>query len=404
LISPEGPRAKASEPAAAIGLDGRLRLVWTGGWDGRIYYSSAWAGDGLSARAWTKPVALNLDGADGDGPDIALGPEGALHVVYPVAVGDGQGIYYLRSTDGGFTWSSPGRIQGTRLGEGTFVGDLRLAVGEDGAVHVAWNWTAYPETYPPKGIYYARLAAGDEAWSEPLLLAEGPYAYPAILTSGQTAVHVVWSGTGEDRYKFHRWSTDGGWLWSEVWRDAELGGFQGTADLVADAGGTLHWLQVATVFAFGDSYLCSRTWLGDHWSELAVLFGESVSGQNQGYASAAVSLGNELHAVVLVPSAAGGQGWQMDVYHTRGKLAVPGLQPQPLPEASPLPVATGSAPLEETIAAPAVVSTTSAAEGRLRPATVETASRALTMGIAPVVLLLLLVALAAVYRRSRRGG
>ncbi len=107
LFSPEGQQSTASEPAVVATPDGRVHLVWTGGWDGRIYYSSAWAGETDSAAAWSKPLALNAGGEGGAALDIALDPEGRLHVVYAVILQPEQGIYHVASEDGGCTWECP---------------------------------------------------------------------------------------------------------------------------------------------------------------------------------------------------------------------------------------------------------------------------------------------------------
>ncbi|MGH9184096.1 MAG: hypothetical protein ACRDZ9_09900 [Acidimicrobiales bacterium] len=69
------------------------------------------------------------------GPDAAFGPDGTLYVLYVNLEGQGNvptNLWLATSTDGGRTLSEPVRV----AGELTF--QPRLAVGDDGTVHVTW--------------------------------------------------------------------------------------------------------------------------------------------------------------------------------------------------------------------------------------------------------------------------
>ena len=74
-------------------------------------------------------------------PDLAVGRDGAIHLVYysgdPMA-GD---VFYVRSKDGGVTFSAPVRVNsqpGSAIARGTIRGP-QIAAAPDGRVHVAWN-------------------------------------------------------------------------------------------------------------------------------------------------------------------------------------------------------------------------------------------------------------------------
>src|SRR5438552_2742418 len=77
-------------------------------------------------------------------PQAAVDDKGAIHLIYfkgDAAKGD---IFYVRSTDGGSTFSAPLRVN-SQPGSAVAVGTIRgahLALGRDGRVHVAWNGSA----------------------------------------------------------------------------------------------------------------------------------------------------------------------------------------------------------------------------------------------------------------------
>ena len=74
-------------------------------------------------------------------PDLAVGRDGAIHLVYFAGESMAGDIFYVRSIDGGQTFSPPVRVNsqpGSAIARGTIRGP-QLAVAADGRVHVAWN-------------------------------------------------------------------------------------------------------------------------------------------------------------------------------------------------------------------------------------------------------------------------
>src|SRR5579862_9153103 len=76
-------------------------------------------------------------------PQIAVDDQGVLHMVYfsgEAAHGD---LYYVRSGDGGATFSLPIKVNshpGSAIATGSIRG-AHLAIGRQGWVYVAWNGT-----------------------------------------------------------------------------------------------------------------------------------------------------------------------------------------------------------------------------------------------------------------------
>lgn len=329
LMSPEGFGSVAGTPAIAASADGYLHLVWTGGWGDTIYYSSAWAGDAGRASAWSKPIQLNSEAEQPGDPKIAIDDQAVLHVIYYALEGEDQGIYHVRSEDGGRTWSRPNYVPDSRLGADRLLGDTRLAASPGGIVHVVWMWTTAEEVFPPKGVFYARSADGGNSWSEPAAMAEGPFRYPNVATIGERIVHVTWSGTLTQRFQFHRWSADGGLTWTDPTPIPGLGGFSGYGGLAADSEGILH-------FAMPTLDTNYTTWNGQSWSvvEPIVRRDPTITQQNARDAAIAVTEGNLIHVVVMNPVPIGNeQGYQFDICYVSRRVEAPYVPPDPLPTA-----------------------------------------------------------------------
>src|SRR5579872_590450 len=74
-------------------------------------------------------------------PQVAMDTDGGLHVIYYKGDPSSGDIYYVRSRDGGSTFSAPIRVN-SQSGSAIAAGNIRgahLALGKNGRVHVAWN-------------------------------------------------------------------------------------------------------------------------------------------------------------------------------------------------------------------------------------------------------------------------
>src|SRR5262245_45772061 len=84
-------------------------------------------------------------------PDLAVGRDGAIHLVYYGGDDMAGDVFYVRSNDGGVTFSAPVRVNsqpGSAIARGTIRGP-QIAVAPDGRVHVAWNGS---DVAQPRGL------------------------------------------------------------------------------------------------------------------------------------------------------------------------------------------------------------------------------------------------------------
>jgi hypothetical protein len=122
--------------------------------------------DAPAAAAVAAPVTLLKTPNDGIQPQAVMDSKGALHLIYFKGKSMAGDIFYVRSTDGGKSFSPPLRVNSqadSAIAMGTIRG-AQIALGKEGRVHIAWNGSGAAQ---PKGVngapmLYTRLNdAGD---------------------------------------------------------------------------------------------------------------------------------------------------------------------------------------------------------------------------------------------------
>lgn len=409
LIAPDGFESRSWQPAPAVSANGQLHLLWAGGFASHIYHSSARADQALSAAAWSKPQELDFMG-NASSPHIVIDDQDIIHVVFTIPTGPDQGIYYLRSQNGGQDWTLPELIPDTRVDPEAHIRNGRLAVGGDGTLHVAWWWTT--EEFPPKGVMYIRSTDGGSTWSD-LLSMEGPLQELDVAAVGEQEVHLVWSSTTPERYKWYRRSDDGGRTWTPATRWPQLGGFHGWTGMAVDSDGVLHLGIVAShsgIQAKRNEALLHVQWGGQSWSEPEIVFrNPPIEEENLKNAAIAISEGNLVHLVVQYPVPADQRRpYQYDIYYSRRRVDSSYIAPQRLPTVTPAPSLTVQ-PTPTPLAQPTITPTprsTLAAASDPDPSSIDRLSTGpglpILVGIGPALLVLVGVLLIRLGRYERR--
>jgi len=388
----------SGSPSMDVDEQDILHLVWLGGYNDRLVYSQVAAVNAGSAKNWSSPTIIspitNLVGQ----PDLTVGKDGTLHVLYPVLAGDLSGVYYISSLDNGISWTSPNYAY---LNDSTtkMVTNSRMAVDVNGGIHAVWTETNYPETFPPIGIRYSHSFDGGSTWSRPRNI-DGPYDLADILAIGENEIHVVWSGTLENRHKFHFFSSDRGDTWSAPVITIDTGGYHGRPSLAADSQNTVHLVQVSNAPGTTLESLFHQSFQNQRWSLPERLVERDASAPFHPIdPNIAVGLGNQVHVAVPVSIQNRSGGWAYDILYFHAESSAPPIEPEaPVPAASPTaeegeaetaPPATGSPAAAPTILSP--VSGSEDVQGE--------SSNPLWIGIVPVVVLIVVVF---VFRQSRR--
>lgn len=263
LTSPQG---KTEQPSAEVDSNGKIHLVWSGGLSGEIYYSQANAGQAVSPTSWSEPVLLPSPRNAGSSPHIYIDPDSNLYVVYAVPLNEKRGIYLTRSVDGGTTWSEPVQVFDGVIAGWEMVDQPRIAMTENGDLHLLWTQYTLPSGPGPLSLVYARSSDGGITWSAPETVVEGPISWSNIAGAGEQTVERVWQEKNSGGTTlWHEESLDNGTTWSRTAPASIFGEAVGTPSLTSDDKNHLNLLQMVRRSA--NSFVVQHlTWNGQNWS------------------------------------------------------------------------------------------------------------------------------------------
>ncbi len=136
-------------------------------------------------------MQLSTDDAGDFYPTIAIDSDDVIHVVYYSTMfgGNNREIIYMRSEDDGYSWTEPVRITNAS-------GDSRvpdITIGPDDVIHVVWT---DDRSTPGEGIYYKQSVDGGDNWSDDLRVAANQYyndwPSPCVAVGANGNINVCW--------------------------------------------------------------------------------------------------------------------------------------------------------------------------------------------------------------------
>lgn len=135
-VSDDRTSAYEASPVTAVGPSGRLHAVWVDNRDGPygVYYSSSVNG----GEAWGSVTSVDGAPADHDHltPDLAVGPDGTVHVAWTDRRGAQPTVWYANNK--GKTSGFNGAVRVDDAPAGAFAVSPSLAVATNGSATVAW--------------------------------------------------------------------------------------------------------------------------------------------------------------------------------------------------------------------------------------------------------------------------
>jgi hypothetical protein len=191
-----------SEPSIAIGPDGTVFVAW---WDNTgLYIQKSLDGTVFSDAV---EVSTGVNGTFMVAPSVCAPVAGKVHVAFSSPDGQEGRIFLATSNDGGETFSS------VRVDDAVdaFRTTPDLAVGGDGSVHVVWQ----DERNGSNDVYYAKSADGGQTFSPNIRvnddLGTANQDYPSLAVGAGGNVYAVWRDwrKGNSDIFFSK-STDGG--------------------------------------------------------------------------------------------------------------------------------------------------------------------------------------------------
>ena len=204
-------------------------------------------------------------------PQAAVDAAGAVHMIYYTGDPGHGDLYYVRSRDGGATFSAPLQVN-SQPGSAIAAGNIRgahIALGKNGRVHVAWNGSrSLTGKMGREPMWYTRMSNGGAAFEPERNVIQTAYGLDgggSLAADNAGNVYVVWhapapgaEGEGNRRVWIARSTDDGATFEREkpVWDRAT--GACGCCGLnaFADRKGTLYVLyRSATEVVHRDIYL-----------------------------------------------------------------------------------------------------------------------------------------------------
>lgn len=327
-----------SQEPAMVFAGGVLHAVWSSGGTGTVFYSKVYPRDAYAAGSWSAPYMMGeID--SGSSPVIIADLLGRLHVVYAVPLNEGRGIYYTRSDDNGESWSAAVQIFDAAVERWSGVNHPSVTIDGQGIVHAVWVRTPLPGNGDPQGVYYSRSTDHGKTWSDAMILTDGGYDWPQIVSTLAGQVVVVWQDLANNAVQY-RVSDDSGQTWGYVSQIPGLQVVEGRVTLASDNADSVHLtaLDVETgvgvellhlVFTEGQWVLLEPVELDGVYSPVG---GAALSVASELGLIDVVGLGSRLVDGELLPS----------LWHTRRSIESksafpPDFAPEPTPTQTPGP-------------------------------------------------------------------
>lgn len=259
---------------------GMFHLVFWGGdnTEAGIYYSNADSLNAYAVDAWEFPYLVAGNAGDPEGAVVTEDNQGNLLIVYHGTI-YGNGVYVIKSHDGGITWSRPIQIFLARP-DAPLVSELQVIRSGTGWLHVVWM--TYNDLGQGREVYYSRSLDGFE-WSDPVPLAvttEGLGVRDMTIVEHGDTIMVTYIMPGLPSPKFTmRTSMDDG----ITWKDPSIifprhVGANGPGSLVVDGDEVLHMFFGQRISGSPDIHgMWHSARIDNRWTEPeAVVKGPSV--------------------------------------------------------------------------------------------------------------------------------
>ena len=282
-------------PGVALAADGVIHLVWAS--SGGTYYSSVPGAQADDLRAWATPELIAAAGVVSQPRIVVDQRNQVLHVLFTQRI-PGTNVSYLKSTDGGQTWSEPIPVSKLVPGDPQIPDAVRAVLDSQGRLHVAWSEN-YPPLFVSRHVFYTRTDDFGETWTPPVDLSDPARdddwdAAINLAIDNQDTVQAVWT-CGVNPRRCYRLSNDHGDTWSSPQPLFEgLVGLSGWDAMIGDAYGYVYWLGALRYpQAQYTSVLANQRWLNP--PQAVITEQDSLTLANGHFPQMVLNHGNEIH-------------------------------------------------------------------------------------------------------------
>jgi len=245
----------------------RLFLAWVNKDTGDLMFSWANASRANAPSEWNSPVVLPSRSSLNDSPYILVDASNQLYIAYAVTVNEERGIYLTYSNNLGENWASPVKVFDAAQAGWNSVDNPKLAITEDGRLHILFNQLTVLNGPRSIGLYYSQSSDGGIKWTDPTLVSQQTVLWGDILAVNEQTIHRIWQEENKTTSViYHQVSQDGGLSWSAPGTVSAIVAPVSKPILTVTGSGVLHLLQLVTQ----DTLLFQEwAWTGERWRTLA---------------------------------------------------------------------------------------------------------------------------------------
>lgn len=240
----------------------RLLLSWVNQQTGDLMFTWANSEQANVPLEWMQPVILLATSQSTNSPDIFVDASNRIVIAYAINLNEERGIYLIQSTDLGQTWSTPVRAFDAVAANWQMVDEPKLAVTEDGKMHILFTKYTLLGGQQSAGLFYSQSADGGNTWTTPEAVSEKSVQWSDIIAFKET-LHRFWQEKNKTSLTtYHQVSSDGGTTWSSP---ATL---PNDADVISDPSISIDWTGNLHLLQMTDTNtrdLQEWDWKNEHW-------------------------------------------------------------------------------------------------------------------------------------------
>jgi hypothetical protein len=165
-------------------------------------------------------------------------------VVYAVPFNEKRGIYIVQSVDNGTTWSTPVCVFDAESAGWVMVNHPKVALSGDGKLHVLFtNYSGL--NGQSDGLYYVQSSDGGFSWSPPDVVSESSIVWSDMVGNDENTVHRIWQENDDSVIaNIHQVSNDGGSSWGKEVNVTGVSDAVTSVALASNATGELHLIEL----------------------------------------------------------------------------------------------------------------------------------------------------------------
>jgi hypothetical protein len=227
-----------------IDSEQKLLLSWVDQESGELMFSWANSERANIPLEWMQPIILSSSSKLTNSPDMLIDASDRIILAYAITLNEERGIYVIQSTDLGETWSSPVRVFDGVSANWEMVDQPKLAVTEDGRLHILFVQYALLGNQQPVGLYYSQSVDGGNTWTTPEVVNEQSIQWSEVIAYKET-LYRFWQEKNKSIIStYHQISSDGGITWGLPAKIPSDAAVISEPSVSVDGTGKLHLLQV----------------------------------------------------------------------------------------------------------------------------------------------------------------